>query len=371
MAKGKSLLSARGKRKAPRVSEIEKQKIVSTFYGEKPPPISDRARFLNWCNFTVDTATSRQWLEEYLSPSGRSASAVPNEWINTSVCHRARLKTLGAPFTETQDQLLEEGIRDILAHARVVEEDDGNDKPTIQDRVREKASNLIAELEGMIDDGLTRETFDLTAWYHQNNVSPMIASRILAKYVPKKEEIDLVLTEEDEQVNEAYSGVDEEEIFRLRELYYLIVDETDAFIKNQKRAKVARKPKPVSLEKKLKHVNDIYLKHSKEWNITSIDPSKIVGAKELWTLNVRYKLLTVFRADNMGGQLDVSRCKVTGFNPNDSQTYRLGRGKKQFTVVDQVMKSTRSNLKKVVSELNTSDYLLERINENTVLLRVF
>lgn len=359
MARGKTLLKSRGKKKAPRISELEKRAIVKKFYGETAPSISNRGEFLNWCKSVIDTDTSREWLDEYLSSTSRSTRGVPNEYLNLSVCHRARLKTLNAPFTEYQDRLLEEGIRNILSHAKIVEEDEGEDRPTIQDRIKEKYHHIAGEIEGLIDDCVFHgtvdwDTFDVSAWLREKEVSQKTGAMILARFRPRLE------------------GLEEKSGYALDEhaVIHAVVEALEKMLENQKRARVTRKPKPVSLEKKLKHINESYLKYSKEWNITSIDPSKIVGAKELWTLNVRYKLLTVFRADNMGGQLDVARCKIVGFNPNDSQTYRLGRGKKQFTVVEEVMKSTRTALKKVVSELKTSDYLLERVNENTVLLRV-
>jgi hypothetical protein len=348
-----------------RTDDETKRLVNEKYIGKVPPPITDRARFLTWCTYMVDLSTARKWLEEFWPGALRG---VPDKWINASVCYRARLKTLGAPFTDSQDWLLESGIEAMQAHVQETEDTDQAPRPTIADHVREKFSEVMGELEGMFDDGFPKD-FDITTWYVQNNVSPTIAAKILAKLEPRLDEMLAVAGDEDPQLVEAYERVSMDDFDNQLDWLRGVYNDTSLFVSNSKKARVARKPKPVSVEKKLKHMADAYQKHSKDFNITSIDPAKIIGAKELWTLNTKYKLLTVYRAESHGGQLDVSRCKVTGFNRNDSHTYRLGRGKSALTLLDNVIKSSKSALKRLTSDLKEAP-LAERINENTVLLRV-
>jgi len=178
----------------------------------------------------------------------------------------------------------------------------------------------------------------------------------------------LAETDTTSQLYEGYERVPEDELEVYVTALNLLITDTDSFVRNEKRARAPRAPKPASLEKKLKHINESYLRYSREWNITSLEPAKIVGASEFWTLNVKYKLLTVFRADKMGGNLDVVRCKVTGYNQNDSYTYRLGRGRGGDSIIEAVMKSSPSMIKDLVKNLKLS-VLQERIGEHTILLR--
>jgi hypothetical protein len=362
-------LSLRGRsKKKPNINRLAQNIADKKFWG-KEPPITDRAAWLTWSAAVISQAEAKDRLEQYLQLSGRTLKGVPDKWINPSVCHRAHLKWLKAPFTETQDQLLEEGIRSILKHAQEVDEDAPVAYvPSIQERVREKFSDIMGEIEGMFDDNDPRLN-DIAKWYREKGVSPTIAQMILNKVKPRLDEVLDVCKGEDEQLVEGYCAMGEEEFLDYKETLHKFIDTTDAMIRNEKRARVPRAPKPPSMEKKLKHINESYLKHSKEWNITSLDPSKILGANQLWTLNVKYKLLTVFRTDKMGGKLDVARCKVAGFNKNDSFTYRLGRGKKALDIIKTIMGSTPTAMKAVVKDLKQAP-LQERINENTLLLRV-
>jgi hypothetical protein len=373
MAK-KSLL--RRSKKKPNINRLASKIADKKFWGKQPDPAKDRAAFLTWCNAVVEKAEAKDWLETYLQTTGRTLRGVPDSWINPSICHRARLKWLNCPFTETQDRLLEEGIESILKHAQEVDDENAPAVyiPSIQERVRDKFHDVMGEIEGLLDDGIPAD-FDITKWFRDHSVSPTVAKMVADKLRPRADELNILLTSEDEEdpmLQQLFEGYSHMNVYGVEDLYkrlQLLIDDIDRMVQNEKRARVPRAPKPVSVEKKLKHINESYLKHSKDWNITSLDPSKILGANQLWTLNTKYKLLTVFRTDKMGGKLDVARCKVAGFNKNDSFTYRLGRGQKALQIVDIVLKSTPALIKDVVKDLKQAP-LQERINENTLLLRV-
>ncbi len=357
------------KKKKKTNTALTNQLVNEKYLGTSPPPISDRGRFLTWCAYMVDLKDARVWGNAYLKEhDGRSLKGVPDKWMNPSACYRARLFMLGAPFTDAQKKLMDQSFLDMIAHAE--EEDEGAPQslvPTIADRVREKFSDVMGELEGMLDDGLPVD-FSVAAWFQEKSISPTIASKIANKLRPRMAEL-FDLTEEDcdPQLTEGYRNWTDDEIIIGLEIYTKLNDDIERYMSNTKKAKAPRKAKPVSVEKKLKFLVEVYQKFSRDFNVNSIDPGKILGAKELWTLNSKYKLLTVYRCDSMGGVLDVARCKVTGFNRNDSFTYRLGR--KSQPIVDEVLKGSKTALKKLVSDLKLAP-LQERINENTVLLRV-
>jgi hypothetical protein len=325
----------------------------------------ERAQFYTWCSYMVDLREAREWLDEYLAPRGIDSHKIPDKWLNPSVCYRARLMTLGVNFTKEQKNHLDASLYPMLT--RQVEEDEVVEslKPTIRERVLDKASDVIGELEGMLDDGIP-DDFAIEAWYRERSVSPTVARMVVAKLLPVLLELDDAIEGDDPQLIEGYRHMTMGALKDLRETYFQVIDKTQRLIDNEKKAKTPRKPKPVSVEKKLKHF--VYLPYSKEFNVNSIQPDKIIGAQEFWTLNVRYKMLTVYRAESHGGQLDVERSKVTGFNRNDSHTYRLGR--KASALIDAALNGSRAGLKKVITGLKEAP-LQERVNENTILLRRF
>lgn len=345
--------------------------INAKYWGEKPPPISKgmgqmaRARFYAWCNYMVPIQDAREWLEAYLKPLGKTAKRVPDKWMNPTVCYRAKLKLEGIDFSEYQDKIFEEHLAQVMKHESE-EEEEGVEKPSVRDRAREKYSEIMGELEGMIDDGLDA-SFDIVQWYREKELSPTGCRYVLNKLRPYLAQLDEALEGNDPQLAEAYRFMTKKGLQVHRDFYHQLIEKTQRLIDNEKKARAPRKPKPISVEKKLKFLNESYLKFSKDFNVNSIDPAKIIGAQELWTLNVKYKILTVFRAQSHGGQLDVARCKITGFDKNNSQSYRLGR--KAESIIDQVIKSSKAGLKKITSDLKTAN-LQERINEHTILLRI-
>jgi hypothetical protein len=119
------------------------------------------------------------------------------------------------------------------------------------------------------------------------------------------------------------------------------------------------------MDKLLKHFK--YQKESTEYKIASISPDKIIGCQELWTFNTKNKIVTVFRALDRGG-LQVKRTSITGFDEKTSLSRRTGR--QTENIVDKIKNSGKIVLRKLMDELKGDLALQERINENTILLKV-
>jgi hypothetical protein len=132
-----------------------------------------------------------------------------------------------------------------------------------------------------------------------------------------------------------------------------------------KKTRAPRKKRAVSVEKQLKHLK--FMKESNEYKLASINPEKILGAQELWCFNAKYRTVTVFRALDRGG-LKVNRSSIAGYDENTSVT--RGTGRQTEKVIDKIMNGGKIILKKVMDELKGNQALQERINENTILLKV-
>ena len=132
-----------------------------------------------------------------------------------------------------------------------------------------------------------------------------------------------------------------------------------------KKVRKPRKPRAVSVEKKLKNLK--YQKENNEFKIASINPEKIIGAQELWTFNTKYKIVTVLRALDRGG-LQVKGTSIIGYDEATSMS--KGTGRKPEVVLDKLQNGGKIVLKKLMGELKTDKALQYRINENTILMKV-
>jgi hypothetical protein len=133
-------------------------------------------------------------------------------------------------------------------------------------------------------------------------------------------------------------------------------------------AKVNRKPrakKSVPAEKVVAKLK--YMKSNEPLKLVSINPTDIIGSKELWIFNTKTRKLGRYVA-NEYMELGVKGTTITGFNENTSicKTLRKPEEKlKEFKAAGKVQ------LRKFLDDINATDTKMNgRINEETILLRV-
>ena len=144
-----------------------------------------------------------------------------------------------------------------------------------------------------------------------------------------------------------------------------IISDAERYGNVAKKTRKPRKPRAISIERKLKSF--VYQKEDKEFKIASVNPEKIIGATELWTINTKYKLMTVIRALDRGG-LQIKGTTIINVDENNSFTKRMGRKPEYF--INKIQNSGKIVLKKVMDESKYDAPLSIRINENTILLRI-
>jgi hypothetical protein len=233
---------------------------------------------------------------------------------------------------------------------------------SIQDRIRDKASDIIGDVEEMIDKN---ETFSLYDWLKANEIPATYAPRIAAYYAPVLAELIEASEGLDPQLKEGYKHLTKKQLEQRIMFFNTLIEDAERYSDTTKKARVPRKPRTVSVEKKLKNFK--YQKEDNNYKIASINPEKIIGCQELWTFNTKYKTLTVFRALDRGG-LQVKGTSIINYDEKSSVTKRTGRKPEVF--VDKVLNGGKVVLRKLTDELKNDAPLAYRINENTILLKV-
>lgn len=89
-------------------------------------------------------------------------------------------------------------------------------KISIQERVNNKTSELIGDLEDHLDEFFKerKSDFDANSWFKIQNVKPMIAKRIIEYYLPLYNEIVEAIEGKDQELKEAYSHWGKRELNR-------------------------------------------------------------------------------------------------------------------------------------------------------------
>lgn len=340
----------------------------------------------NWYNYFYDSAQAKAWVMEYLKEYHKhdkelikNANRIDDSRLNNCGWN-SRILLLGGTLPEDVKQRFEERVRRLAQEsgraasraeesqrAEAVEENkEVKQVVSIQERVANRANELIADIEGHLDnfyrDGVV---FKPSEWLLQKDVKPQIAQRIADYYKPLYAELFDALEGKDVQLKEAYSSWKKTKLKIYMEFVKSIVSaaETRATIAKAIRKPRKKKEKPASvIVSKLK-----YKEKDDAFKITSVDPKQIIGCNQIWVFNTKYRTLAVYNAMGPAG-INVKGSTLTGFDEKTSIVKKLRKPEQQLkSLLDGgkvVLRNFMSNIKCKPKEATG------RINNETILLRI-
>ena len=170
------------KPKVARVTRSEAYLVNKKYMGDEPiftKPLTkiEYMNALNWYNAMCTSSEAKEYIVTYLKNLGRVNDAkkiksVPDSLIPTTVAWVCRLISRGVTLpTDTQDYI-NDRIKDTYKYVQEPKEET-TDKVvvSIQDRMRERAHDILGEIEGMIDDYIHNNVeFSLYEWLQANNI---------------------------------------------------------------------------------------------------------------------------------------------------------------------------------------------------------
>ena len=249
------------------------------------------------------------------------------------------------------------------------EEKEEKNKPviSIQDRIQGKVEDYISEIEGKVDDFINSNyKIKYEPYNHLLEIGckALHARKLKPFYVDCYNELVDVYNKDDEYYVESWSHLKPKYHKIMMDFYGTIVDDLDRIIKNSTAQRKPRKKKTVAVSKLIKNLK--YQKEFTDLKLVSINPEKIIGAKELWVYNTRYKTLGVYHAVSSVRGLSVKGCTIQDFD-EDISIQKTAR-KPQ----DALGALNKRSLKKQLKDMKTKEQTLTgRINGQTILLGVF
>jgi len=282
-------------------------------------------------------------------------------------------RSTGAWLKEAIAKVMVEGKDDIDEEA---EQAKANDKPavyvpSIQERLRESAIAMTAEIEDAIESFQEDpEAFDPKAFKMLNLLKAKGAkaahTRIIKNfYESNLEELIEAANTKDDQLKEGYSHLSKAQLKKITAFYQEIVSACDML---GQEAKVNRKPrakKSVPTEKLIAKMK--YLKSNEQLKLVSVNATDIIGAKELWVYNIKTRKIGKYVADEYK-DLSVKGTSITGYNENQSVQKTLRKPEEQLK---EFKAAGKVQLRKFLEDIKAVDIKLNgRINEDTILLKV-
>jgi len=289
------------------------------------------------------------------------------------VCSLIMAHRQGMPFRGRHIEFIVNSVMEVVAQAEpeVVEVSKGDAPkayvPTIQDRLNEKTSEIIGELEGIYDDVATgvKNPTKLYEFLVSNNVVQSQLGKYEELYNRRKDELLLAQSKKDEQVKEGYShlkAADFKRIIGWIDDLLSAVDQYRGVKKATKKARVKKAPSKEKLVAKLK-----YAKDDKTLKIVSINPADIIGSSELWVYNVKTRKLGKYVAAAYK-QLSIKGTSIEGFDTDKSTSKTL---RKPDEKLKEFAKAGKIQLRKFLDDIKATETKLNgRISLDVVLLKV-
>lgn len=353
----------------PRKTRSAVKSIDDKYYGSEPIVVDglDYSKYrdaLNWYNYMHEQDQAREWLLEYMKKNGFEKAAIadvrrcPKHTVPTTIGWQARIMMNGNKLSESSMNFFNQQIDRLYAIGINTKEVAPKvEKPTvsIQERTQAKINQLITECEEAID---TDPALNIYEWLKGKEATVQAANAIREFYSGWVNDF-----EPDEHDSRAQKKAKAEQ----KKYWETFLIDCDRYVGNKKVTKV-RKPR----EKKTKSAVDQVskMKYQKEFpalKIVSVNPAEIVGCKQLWTYNTKYKKLTRYDAGGPNG-IQVKGTTLTGYDVDTSSTKSV---RKPDVVIQSLLGAGKVALRTFLEDIKTNETKPNgRINNDTVLLRV-
>lgn len=377
---------ARKEIKAPRVKKKKKFEgraisVAQIKLGGEPslgmfPDKMQLVRTFNWYAQCVEREQRSKFLVAYMHDEGKytpdqilfadkKGRKFPETWA-----YVARMLSIGTILDDEVKVRLNAEIAKFLLRDEPELDEDGipieRPKFSRSSRKLENLPPMIHFIEDLFDKVISGEDPEVNfyeALTRMGCASPD-AKLLRDHFDAQMTEYLAMYTERDEQLNEGYAFLRKNSKQRVAMMCVNLKKDLDALINAKKdRVRKQRKKKDVPVAKQIAKLR--FQKESIEYKIASIDPSRIIGAKAVFTFNTKTRILTIFEANDDKG-ISVKRTNIL------NATGRCKKLRKPEAILPALTSTTRAACLVQFKELTTNEFESNyRTTTETILLRVF
>ena len=366
--------------KAPKKPRAKKS--LSSILGDEPrlimPTNIQLSAALNWYNRVADNKEQRiKWVLDFMKAEGHYSVEEMAEFKRKgkkfigTFSALARMLTNGCVLEDRYTDLLNGELAKFVCVA--ADDDDELDedgqlivttpvKTVKRDRTYGLVCDLVEFIDGEMDRVLAGEKVDsLYTKLTAKNITVAAARDLKNFYKPQAFEFFELNKGKDAQLNEGYAHLNKKTRKAICDWMMQLVADLASLETNKKVVRKPRAKKAPKVENIVKHVK--YQKDSHEFKLVSISPAEVVGKKELWVFNTKYKQIGVYTSNELGFSFR-----------GTTLTNATGVGKVLRKPVEflQDFKGTQKGLQLKFKAVKTKDCKLNgRINENTILLKAY
>jgi len=333
-------------------------------------------------NYYYNQKDCKKYVVEWMKSTGdfdkdqiKSFERAGDKWLPMTACSLVMANRIGMPLRARHIQFLHKSIGNVIARSDLDPAEEvavvikGGEvyRPTIQDRLNEKTSEVIGEIEGAFDDVVTNVKSDFKPYdfLTVNKVPQSQLGKYQAVFDAHRDELARAQSKDDEQLVEGYKflkAADFRRILTWIDALLAAIEQYRDVKKATKKAAVRKAPSKEKLVAKLK-----YAKEDKALKIVSINPATIIGAAELWVYNPKTRKLGKYVASSYQ-TLSIKGSTIMGFDLDKSVSKTLRKPAEQLA---DFAKAGKVVLRTFIKDIKAVEVKLNgRINSDVLLLKV-
>jgi len=341
------------------------------------------AKAFNWYNYSYGRKDAKDLIIQYFEVNKKAKElklmrGIPDSRVKTTTGWICRMSVMGLQLKDYEQSILDEHLAELLAGKQeeqkvaATSEETAQQKLTIQDHLREKASECAAELEGMYDDFIEADAkmsanFKPIALIRGMNIAIQMIPHITAVWKLRLTELEEVVEGKDPQLVEGYSHLTKTQLKSCVKFCETVLADCQSYISIKKVERKPRAKKTVSPEKVALKFK--YLKEFAELGLKSLPATSLVGASEAFLFDsVKRKLIYVV-ADTHAGTFTIKGSSLIAFDALATVQKTLRKPAEQIKAIMSVGKpAARKAFKEIKS---TEIKYTGRSNGNLVILKAW
>ena len=333
---------------------------------------------LNHYNLHSNKKEAKKFLAEYLTEKGKTnfllkdLKHLDDDDFQAGTGYVARILVQGNSIPEISEENFNQQIKDIgyKIHKSVMELPDQNPKtvnailadPIIEyDEFAAQYGDIEFQIDVAIADSFRDLNFDISKWLEGHKVKSKDIKYMLLQFTNLLGEIQEALAGKDKDLSEGYNNYTKPQMKRYAKMLEGWIQECKTHLTIPKLK--PRKTKVKTPEQLTKNVK--YQESHSDLSLMSVPPEEIIGAKEVWLYNTKYRTLMYYYSPNglsvRGTTIqEYGRCSGKRLRKPDIQ---LGEILGHYNFDDRI---------RWFGSIKTKDFEPNgRINTNTIIYKVF
>jgi hypothetical protein len=343
--------------------------------------ISAMSKAFSWYNYFYGKKDARDMIVAYLETHDRKADvrtlrSIPDSAVRLTTGWLCRMSMVGLELTDHEKIQLDNQLTEILSSKQEAQTETADEpvvpRVTIQDRLREKVSECMGEMDGLFDDFVANGA-KLTADYkpviliRSMNVAPQMVSIIADTWKRRLSEFEALQEGKDGQIVEAYSNFSKIQVRNIVKFCELVISDCGAYVQIKKVERKPRKVKAVPPEKRAAKFK-VAMEFA-ELKLKGLPAASLVDKAEAWLYDTKKRKLIHLVADSHAQAFTVKSNSVIGFSTVETMQKTV---RKPQDVIRAVQAAGKPAARKIFKDLTTTETAWNaRGNENLLVLKAW